>query len=345
MQWLSGPAGWCVLSAILFGASTPLCKPLLETMGPFTLGALLYLGAGGVSVFTVFRRAETTPRAGDKWRVMGAVCFGGILGPVLLLIGLRTGDAGSASLLLNLESVATALLGWLFFKEHISGRGWLATGLVFGAGVMLALPVESAQFSAALWIGAACLCWGFDNHLTATIVEFSPAQTTCIKGLGAGLVNGLIAYGIGEPVMHLSAQSAMVALCIGAVCYGGSIILYVASAQQLGATHAQVIFSSAPYWGLLLAWFLLDESLGAAHLGAVVFMVVALWLLRRDQHGHYHVHEAESHSHWHRHDPDHHHHVHRPGMWSVLGWHYHGHDHEAVAHTHEHRSDIHHRHH
>ena len=154
------------------------------------------------------------------------------------------------------------MLGWLFFKEHISRRGWLAAALVFSAGVVLALPLSSAQFQSALWIAAACLCWGVDNHLTATIVEFTPAQTTCIKGIGAACVNGLAAALVGEFMTSMMTLTTLYALAIGAFCYGGSIILYVASAQQLGATHAQIIFSSAPYWGLLLAWCVLGETIG-----------------------------------------------------------------------------------
>ena len=135
------------------------------------------------------------------------------------------------------------------------------------------------------------------------------------------------------------------ALVIGALCYGGSMVLYVAGAQQLGATHSQIIFSTAPYWGLIIAWVALDESMAVAQVIAAGFMIFAVWLLGWDDHGHSHRHEAQRHAHWHRHDPEHHAHIHRPGMWSLFGWHVHEHDHDEVEHTHPHRSDIHHRHH
>ena len=344
MQWLVGPMGWCVFSALLFGASTPLCKPLLSHFGPVGLAALLYLGTGLITLPFALRTRERTPKSGDKLRVLGAVVFGGILGPVLLLYGLRVGDAGDASLLLNLESVATALLGWVIFREHISIKGWVAAALVFVAGVVLALPVEATSFTSALWIGAACLCWGFDNHFTADVVEFSPAQTTCIKGLCAGGFNCVLAFVIlDEPLVGGWTMGS--ALLIGALCYGGSMVLYVAGAQQLGATHSQIIFSSAPYWGLVIAWIALGEAVALGQIFAALLMITAVWMLSREDHEHTHRHEAESHTHWHRHDPEHHIHSHRSGMWSVFGWHFHHHHHDAVEHTHSHRSDIHHRHH
>jgi drug/metabolite transporter (DMT)-like permease len=48
----------------------------------------------------------------------GAIVAGGIVGPVLLMWGLMATPASSASLLLNLESVLTALLAWFMFKER-----------------------------------------------------------------------------------------------------------------------------------------------------------------------------------------------------------------------------------
>ena len=188
------------------------------------------------------------------------------------------------------------------------------------------------------------LVLGFDNHFTAEVVEFSPAQTTCIKGIGAGLVNGAMALAILEEPIG-GGWAIGTGLLVGAFCYGGSMVLYVAGAQQLGATHSQIIFSSAPYWGLVLSWVALDEAVAIGQIIAAVLMVSLVWLLSRDHHGHRHRHEAERHTHWHRHDPEHHHHEHRPGMWSLFGWHFHQHDHDAVEHTHAHRSDIHHRHH
>ena len=104
-----------------------------------------------------------------------------------LLLGLQTAPSASVSLWLNLETTATALLAWAFFRENMDGRTWVANLLVLTAGVMLAAPENFAVAPSALLIGLACVCWGLDNNFTAVIDGYTPAQTTCAKGLVAGL--------------------------------------------------------------------------------------------------------------------------------------------------------------
>jgi drug/metabolite transporter (DMT)-like permease len=96
-----------LLSALLFGASTPASKLLLGSFEPFQLAGLLYLGAAlGMAPVVGVQRRRGAPMAFDRGsarRLAGAVFFGGLLGPVLLLFGLRLAGAGSVSLLLNLD--------------------------------------------------------------------------------------------------------------------------------------------------------------------------------------------------------------------------------------------------
>ena len=109
---------YALLAALLFGASTPLAKYLLPQMTPLLLAGLLYLGSGvGLAVYSflrsrrsnVARREAALTRKDAPW-LAGAIVAGGIVGPVLLMWGLAATPASSASLLLNLEGVLTALL-------------------------------------------------------------------------------------------------------------------------------------------------------------------------------------------------------------------------------------------
>lgn len=64
----------------------------------------------------------------NRLRLAGAVFFGGVLGPVALLYGLRLAEAASVSLWLNLELAATAVLGAIVFRDYLGVRGWLVSG-------------------------------------------------------------------------------------------------------------------------------------------------------------------------------------------------------------------------
>lgn len=338
------PVLLALLSAALFGSAAPLSKPLLAGFSPFQLAGLLYLGAA-VSLApgllaTGRLRSMRRIDALNRRRLAGAVLLGGVCGPVALLFGLRLAAAASVSLWLNLELVATAALGHLLFRDKLGRLGWVAVaGTVVGAGV-LSWEEGVAGVQAGSLVALACVCWGFDNHLTALIDGLTPAESTFWKGLVAGSAN-LLLGAVTQPLVA-SLSGVLGALCLGGVAYGVSIVLYIQAAQRLGATRAQLLFATAPFFGVALSLLLLDEWLTVVQGVAALILAASLSLLVREQHAHVHEHAPITHEHWHRHDDIHHTHAH-PGLPSSLG-HSHGHGHGVATHAHPHWPDLHHRH-
>ena len=336
------PFGWCLAAAALFGASPPLAKLLLARVDPIQLAGLLYLGAAA-AVLPFSLRGGSHARLRQPRHLAylaGAVVAGGVVGPLFLVAALATSRSASVSLWLNLEAVATALLGWLFFREHLGRRTLLAVFLVVAAGVILAAPDGTAGARAAALVLLACAAWGLDNNLTALIDGLTPAQSTLVKGTVAGSINlavGLAAAGEPPPL-----DAALGALAVGALGYGLSIALYIRGAQELGATRAQLVFASAPLAGLAIAWSALAEPVLASQLVAAGLIAAGIALLSRSHHEHPHHHEAVTHSHSHRHDDGHHDHQH-PGLPATTR-HTHEHEHAPVTHRHPHVPDLHHRH-
>ncbi len=337
----TNPILWCLLSAALFGVATPLAKPLTQSVGPTLLAGLLYTGAAAFTLPRVVRAGRWRRASNRSWLYLaGAAMFGGILGPIALLSGLLLAPAGAVSLWLTLETAATAVLARAFFKESLGNSGWAAVALVSTGSVLLSDSLD-AGVGAGL-VALACLCWGLDNNLTSLIDEFSPDQTTLIKGLttGATLIPIGLAFDQRATIGEVSA-----ALSIGALSYGLSLVLYVAGAQQLGATRSQLVFSSAPLFGLLPSVWLLEESLSWVHGAAAALMATGTWLAHRSDHAHPHVHHPLEHDHAHRHDDDHHQHTHRAeDPPPQFGWHSHHHSHPHREHDHPHQPDLHHRH-
>jgi len=333
-----------LLSALLFGASTPASKALLASFEPFQLAGLLYLGAalGMAPVVALSRRTAASTRLdrANGLRLAGAVLFGGVVGPVLFLAALRLTLAGSVSLLLNLEMVATAVLGVLLFREHLGRAGWLGVAGVVAAGALVAGNGGWPGLVGALLTAAACLCWALDNHLTALVDGITPARSTLVKGVVAGATNLAIGFAVAPLVATPAAIGA--ALAVGAFSYGASIALYIVSAHELGATRAQAVFASAPFLGAALAVAFLDEPVGAVHVAAAAILLPSIASLFLSQHAHVHVHVPVLHIHSHRHDDAHHLHEH-PGE-SPEHRHSHVHGHGRLEHAHPHWPDIHHRH-
>lgn len=333
-----------VLSAMLFAGAAPAGKALLASLPPFQLAGLFYLGAAiGVAPMIIKGAA-----AKETWslsvatvkRLATALLFGGVLAPVFLLMGLKAASASSVSMWLTLEAVFTAVIARLVFREHLGKIGWLAVSMSTAAAVLLCFQEGTTGLLAGCLCALACLCWGVDNNSTAIIDGISPARITFLKGLAAGCTNFVLGL-IFEPHI-LTASSVSQALVVGALAYGLSLTLYITSAQQLGATRSQMIFATAPFFGVVFSALFLREALTAVQIVAGGIMGIAIYLLMSDQHAHHHEHEEMKHIHMHSHDDGHHNHAH-PGQPASLR-HSHWHNHETLSHSHPHWPDLHHRH-
>ena len=344
-------------AALLFGASTPVAKLLLTDTSPWMLAALLYLGSGiglaGLRAVRLLRRKEASaPRLQPgEWRwLAGAIACGGVAAPVLLMAGLSHLPAAGASLLLNLESVFTALLAWFVFRENFDRRIALGMVVIVMGSVMLSWPRQGAALDwASLWPGlavvGACLGWALDNNLTRKVALSDAGFIAMSKGLAAGSVNLLLALLLGAHWPSLQIVAAAGAL--GFASYGVSLVLFVLALRHLGTARSGAYFAVAPFFGAALAVLLLGEALTLGLVLAGGLMALGVWLHVSERHAHAHDHEAMHHSHRHVHggpkDDGHHDHVHEPPV-PVGTQHSHPHDHAPLRHTHAHFPDAHHRH-
>ncbi len=331
-------------AASLFGVSAPAAKLLLPSMEPLVLAALLYLGAGLGLVLTglaVPKRVADPPLSRkDLPLLAGVIVFGGVTGPVLMLVGLAQVSGVSGSLLLNLEGPFTVLLALLLFGEHLGVRGLVGAGLVFGGATWVGLrPGElRADPQGVLAIAGACLAWGLDNNLSQRLSLKNPLTTVRIKALTASAGMLCAAVATGRPFPH--AKTIVGALVLGAFSYGLSILLDMYALRWVGAAREAAYFATAPFIGSLVAVPLLGESLGWAQGLAFGVMGLGMTVLLRDRHGHLHTHEALEHEHLHVHD-EHHRHAHDGPVFEP---HSHFHRHATIVHDHPHASDLHHRH-
>ena len=338
---------FALLAAALFGASTPFAKQLLGAMHPVQLAALLYLGSGiGLAVIRLIRDRAWRPAGiarGEWWWLLGAIFFGGVLGPVALLFGLTRVSGSTASLLLNLESVLTAVLAWVAFKENADRRIVLGMLAIVAGGVVLSTPTAGAV--ATDWVGqaaiaAACLCWAIDNNLTRKVAASDALFIASSKGVIAGVVNTLLALALG--VALPGASQALTAMSLGLLGYGVSLVLFVLALRGLGAARTGAYFSTAPFIGAAVSLLLLGESAAPAFWIAAALMGVGVWLHLTEHHEHDHTHEAATHAHAHSHD-EHHDHAH-DFAWDGETPHEHVHQHLTVTHKHPHFPDVDHRH-
>lgn len=335
------------MAATLFGAGTPLAKLLLAQTSPWLLAALLYLGSGiGLFLLRQVRKSPSVslPRGEWKW-LGGAVVAGGMIGPVLLMVGLSGMPASGASLLLNAEGVLTAMIAWFVFRENFDRRIALGMLAIVAGGVVLSWPGEAkfGELWPALAVLGACLAWGVDNNLTRKVSLSDASFIAMVKGLAAGATNLALALSLGAtwPAIPVVLAAAL----LGFASYGASLALFVLGLRHLGTARTGAYFSIAPFVGAALAIAVLGEPITLPLLIAGMLMAWGVWLHLTESHQHAHIHEPLEHSHEHEHGSgdEHHDHGHETPVGAGTR-HVHIHRHDPIAHTHAHFPDAHHRH-
>ena len=327
-----------LLAAILFGLSTPVLQRLGQGAGPLSTAALLYAGAAGVawaSRRSAAREAGLTRQ--DVPRLLAMAVTGAVIGPVALAWGLQHTSGSSASLMLTLEAVFTAVLAWRWYGESMDKRVALAVLLLLAGGLVLVMA-QGVGGQVRLWgllaVMLATLAWGVDNTLSRGVAERDPAQVVGVKAVLGALCTGALAALLNEPLPEATRAAGL--LAVGATGYGLSLRFYLLAQRTFGAARTGSVFAFAPFIGALgaLAW---GERLGGwPMLLAGVLMLAGVVLHLTEVHAHEHTHDMMDHEHAHRHDDGHHDHVHQP---MPVGMHSHGHAHQRLTHTHPHVPD------
>lgn len=338
---------YALSAAMLFGASTPFAKLLIGDEAPVMLAGLLYIGSGlGLALIRLIRdRGWQSPNLEtSEWPwLLGAILFGGVMGPVALLLGLSHTTGSTASLLLNLEAVLTAVIAWVVFRESADKRIVLGMVAIVLGGAALSWQTDTQSISN--WLGPvlislACLCWAIDNNLTRKVSASDALFVAGTKGLIAGTVNCVLALLLG---MSLPTGLVVVStMTLGLMGYGLSLVLFVLALRGLGTARTGAYFSTAPFIGAAISVVLLGDATSGLFWLAAALMAVGVWIHLTEHHAHEHRHELLDHDHAHTHDL-HHQHIH-DFAWDGQEPHVHKHMHAEVTHKHAHYPDIHHRH-
>ena len=206
-----------------------------------------------------------------------------IAAPILLMLGLKSTSAASASLLNNFEIVATALVALVIFKERISGRLWLGILSVTAACLLLSFEdfAGGVRFSyGALFVILACVCWGFENNCTRKISSKDPMQIVLIKGVFSGGASIIIGFCIGERITV--AWSVFAVLAVGFVAYGLSIFFYVHAQRKLGAARTGAYYAIAPFIGTALSFAIFPSLPHYTFFISLAVMLLGAWLCSSD---------------------------------------------------------------
>ncbi len=275
---------FAILAAAFYALNSPLSKLLLQSIPPTMMAALLYLGSGlGMAVLQAIQQKKGTVKEQKLTRkelpyTLGMI-FLDIAAPIFLMLGITRTSAASASLLNNFEIVATSLIALLIFKEAISKKLWLGIFLVTLSSIILSLQdAEGLSFSAgSLFVLAACVCWGFENNCTRMLSSKNPVQIVVIKGIFSGLGSLIVSMLLGESFPGV--WPLLLALLLGFVAYGLSIVFYIYAQRELGAAKTSAYYAIAPFIGVALSLVIFTEIPSLYFLIALVIMIAGTWVV------------------------------------------------------------------
>lgn len=311
------------LAAVFYAINVPISKVLLQHVGPTTMAALLYLGAGiGIGIMSLFNKkdrekAESLTKA-DLPYIVGMIVLD-IAAPIFLMLGISYGSSANASLLGNFEIVATTVIALILFKEAVTKRLWLAIGLITLSSILLSFEgTDSFHFSyGSLLVIMATVCWGLENNCTRELSSKSTYQIVMLKGLCSGL--GALVISLIKKETFPGFGYIAIALALGFVAYGLSIFMYVRAQNVLGAAKTSAYYAVNPLIGALLAFVFLSESLSWMYVIALIVMVIGSALVVVDtlirqhdhehQHAFTHTHGGSTHTHTVRHSHVHKHYL------------------------------------
>jgi len=276
-------------AAILFGASTPLIQRWSSDSGAFWTAALLYIGAAlaggllrGPPTHGMSLRREHLPR------LVAVALFGAALGPALLAWGLQHTGAASASLVLVLEAVFTALLARLFYREHIGRRVILALLLMTAGGATLALESRASNTAGIVGliaVAVATLAWAMDNALSRPLSDLDTGRVVLAKGALGATVTIVLAVSFRQSLPPVGPAAAL--LVVGATGYGLSLRLYLLAQREFGAARTGSVFAFAPFLGAVLSVAISGQfpGLGLAAGGVLMLAGVVLHLTEKNTQG------------------------------------------------------------
>ena len=311
------------LAAVFYAINVPISKVLLQHVGPTTMAALLYLGAGiGIGMMSLFNKkdrekAESLTKAELPY-IVGMIVLD-IAAPIFLMLGISYGSSANASLLGNFEIVATTVIALILFKEAVTKRLWLAIGLITLSSILLSFEgTDSFHFSyGSLLVIMATVCWGLENNCTRELSSKSTYQIVMLKGLCSGL--GALVIALIKRESFPGIGYIAIALALGFVAYGLSIFMYVRAQNVLGAAKTSAYYAVNPLIGALLAFVFLSESLSWMYVIALIVMVIGSalvvvdTLIRQHDHEHQHTfthsHGGSTHTHTVRHSHVHKHYL------------------------------------
>lgn len=244
------------LAAILWGANFNLAKPVLAEMSPYLAGASRYVIAAVVMILIARLKHATIPLR--EWKAYLTLGIVGVFGfNLFFFLGMQHSSAINGALIMALNPLLTAILGYFILGDRPSRRQWMAFPIGI-AGVAIVVLGGGAQWTIAtgdLYILIASLNWALYNVL---VKKMMPKQVSGIASTAGIMTVGALALSVvavwqGSTLSMLSPHAG---LALMTMALGGGVLAYLfwnASIKHLGPAKAAIFMNLIPVTTMVIA--------------------------------------------------------------------------------------------
>lgn len=275
-----------ILAMVMFGSVSTLAKPLVSTVNPFLLSAVVYLiSAITLTPLTVKSPIKTSSKKDILLILVVSLC-GAVIAPSLYFVGLNHASASDAALLSNGEGLFTVLVAMLIFKEKVKKIGYVAIPMIF---VGLFIVSTDLQISAIpeihfedMLIIIAMGFWAIDNNLSRILTKrLDIAIIAQIKSLIGGLLLLAISILVINVPLSFDPTQIVPVLLLGIFGFAMSLYFFLQALKRIATIRTAMVFSLSPVVGMIAAYFVLSESIDGLQILAAIIMMFGVYLLNR----------------------------------------------------------------
>ncbi|MGG0796192.1 DMT family transporter [Brevibacillus laterosporus] len=275
-------------SVVCFWGLNVVMIKYLSFFPPVVIAAIRMLIAAIVLTPILFIKKEKCKISVKQWLFIVAIGSTSIaLHQVLLAWGLQHSTAGSSSLIMALNPLATSLLAAMFFGEKLSFRKGLGILLGFSGVIIAVTSKGNGQISFGL---GEIIIFGSMLMYVAGGLLVRGAKSTGLpvweltaysQWIGAVML-GILSVGMYPTYiyqeMHTSWFTWFVIFCSGGISSGLGSLGWNYGIQKIGASQTSIFLNGMPIASLLFAALLIDEAFTYLAIIALLCTVAGVYL-------------------------------------------------------------------
>ncbi len=179
MKWKDSFHPYALTTIFFWSLAFPITHLAMNHFSAYGLGLWRYAAASAALLPVVFIKKLRPPR----WNDIGWFLLSGALGFAVYMVVFNIGNnlvtSATASVMLAVTPVLTALLARMFYKERLKARQWIAVAVEFSGILILALwRGVLALNEGVLWLMAAVICISLYNIIQRRLTKtYSPLQS------------------------------------------------------------------------------------------------------------------------------------------------------------------------